>query len=250
MTKHRFFISPENFIDGRVTFPKDLQAQISRVLRLKDGDEVEVLNNRGKAFLVKLALGPDQILFGEIISSRSMDTDPLVQLTLYFGLTQREKVEWILQKGTEVGVSAFQPYLSRRTLAQQEGRAAKHSARWEVILREASEQSGRGRIPQLFSTLKFTDALHASTASNEIVIAAWEDEKEQDLKAALGGSRPASIGLFCGPEGGFDPAEIDLMRIAGVRFFSLGRRILRMETAAMLAPALVLYELGEMAVLK
>ena len=77
MTKHRFFISPENFIDGRVTFPKDLQSQISRVLRLKAGDEVEVLDNQGKAFLVKLAQGPDQILFGEILSSRSVDTDPL-----------------------------------------------------------------------------------------------------------------------------------------------------------------------------
>jgi 16S rRNA (uracil1498-N3)-methyltransferase len=83
-----------------------------------------------------------------------------------------------------------------------------------------------------------------------LVVAAWEEETVQDLKAALGVSRPASIGLFSGPEGGFDPAEIDLMRTAGVRFFSLGKRILRMETAAILAPALVLYELGELSVLK
>ena len=250
MTKHRFFISPENYIDGRVTFPKDIHAQISRVLRLKAGDEVEVLDNQGKAFLVKLAQGPDQIFFGAILSSRSMDTDPLIRLTLYFGLTQREKVEWILQKGTEVGVSAFQPYISRRTLAQQEGSAEKHRARWEAILREASEQSGRGQIPELFPPMKFKDALSASAADCGMVTAAWEDEKVQDLKAALGGNRPASIGLFCGPEGGFDPAEINLMRTAGVQFFSLGKRILRMETAAILAPALVLYELGEMAVLK
>ena len=231
-------------------FPKDLQAQISRVLRLKAGDEVEVLDNQGKAFLVKLARGLDQTLSGEILSSRSVDTEPLVQLTLYFGLTQREKVEWILQKGTEVGVSAFQPYISRRTLAQQAGSAEKHVVRWQAILREASEQSGRGRIPELFPVLKFKEVIKASTASCDLVIAAWEDEKVQNLKTVLGGSRPASIGLFCGPEGGFDPAEIDLMRTAGVQFFSLGKRILRMETAAVLAPALVLYELGEMSVPK
>ena len=135
------------------------------MLRLKAGDEVEALDNQGKAFLVKLAQGPDQILFGEILSSRSVDTEPLVRLTLYFGLTQREKVEWILQKGTEVGVSAFQPYISRRTLAQQAGSAEKHMVRWEAILREASEQSGRGRIPELFPPLKFKDAVKASTAS-------------------------------------------------------------------------------------
>jgi len=250
MTNHRFFIPLKIFINDQVVFPKDLQTQISRVLRLKAGDEVEVLDNQGKAFLVKLAVGPDQTLIGEILSSRSVDTEPLVRLTLYFGLTQREKVEWILQKGTEVGVSVFQPYISHRTLAQGTGNAEKHGVRWQAILREASEQSGRGHIPELFPVLKFKDALKASVASCEFVTAAWEDEIVQDLKAVLAGRRPASIGLFCGPEGGFDPAEIDLMRTAGIQFFSLGKRILRMETAAILAPALVLFELGEMSVLK
>ncbi len=80
------------------------------------------------------------------------------------------------------------------------------------------------------------------------MIAAWEDETIQGLKAALGEKQLSALALFCGPEGGFDPAEIELMRSAGVHFFSLGRRILRMETAAILAPALVLYELGEMSV--
>ena len=249
MTKHSFFISPDNFMDGRVSFPDDLQTQIGRVLRFKVGDEVEVLDNLGSAFQVRLVKNPDQSWFGEVLSTRAVDTGPRVRLALCFGLTQREKVEWILQKGTEIGVSAFQPYISRRTLVQQGGSAEKHRARWEVILREAAEQSGRGRIPELFPPQKFKDALTASTASNSLLIAAWEDETVQDLKTALGGRRPASVGLFCGPEGGFDTAEIALMRAAGVQFFTLGSRILRMETAAILAPALMLYELGEMSVL-
>jgi len=177
-------------------------------------------------------------------------TEPIVRLTLYFGLTQREKVEWILQKGTEVGVSAFQPYISRRTLVQQAGSAEKHQLRWKAILREATEQSGRGRIAELYPPRTFKDALKDATDYCDLVTAAWEDETVQDLKAALGGSNPVSIGLFCGPEGGFDPAEIDLMRTTEVQFFSLGKRILRMETAAILAPALMLYELGEMSVPK
>jgi 16S rRNA (uracil1498-N3)-methyltransferase len=159
-------------------------------------------------------------------------------------------LEWILQKGTEIGISEFQPFISRRTLVQQGERAEKHQARWDAILREASEQCGRGRIPELFRPLKFTDAIKVSLASCGLVIAAWEEETVNDLKAVLGINKPASVGLFCGPEGGFDPVEIDLMHNAGIQFFSLGNRILRMETAAMIAPALVLYELGEMAVSK
>ena len=209
-----------------------------------------MLDNQGNAFLVTLSQNPDKSWFGKIISSLLVNSEPRVKLTLFFGLTQREKVEWILQKGTEIGVSAFQPFISRRTLAQQPDSAEKHRVRWEAILREAAEQSGRGRIPELFSPVKLKDALKNTAASFDVVIAAWEDETIMGFKAALGNQKISSIGLFCGPEGGFDPAEIEFMRTAEVHFFSLGRRILRMETAAILAPALVLYELGEMSVLK
>ncbi len=250
MTKHRFFVPPENIVDGHVSFPVELEAQLSRVLRFQTGDQVEVLDNQGNAFIVQLTQTHGKHWFGEILTYHSVNADPGIWLTLYFGLTKREKVEWILQKGTEVGVSSFQPYISRRTLAQQVDGAEKHLTRWKVILREASEQSGRGRVPEVYLPLKFPDALKTSTSASGLVLAAWEDEPDHHLKSALGVVRPASIGLFCGPEGGFDPAEIDLMRAAGVRFFSLGKRILRMETAAILAPALVLYELGEMTVSK
>ena len=248
MTTHRFFIPPENFKEGRVSFPAELQSQISRVLRLKAGDEVEALDNQGNGCQVRLEQDPEGGWFGKIISTGRVDSDPRVRVTLYFGLTQRDKVEWILQKGTEVGVAAFQPFISRRTLAQQPVSADRHRARWEAILREAAEQSGRGRIPQLFQPVKLKDAVREAIGAHDLAIAAWEDEAKQDIKAALGAQKLSFIGLFCGPEGGFDPAEIDLMRTAGVKFFSLGKRILRMETAAILAPALALYELGEMGI--
>jgi 16S rRNA (uracil1498-N3)-methyltransferase len=250
MTTHRFFISPENFKDDRVNFPADLQAQISRVLRLRAGDEVAALDNLGNSYQARLEQEPDGSWFGKIISSCRVDSDPRIRVTLYFGLTQREKVEWILQKGTEVGVAAFQPFISRRTLAQQPESAEKHHTRWEAILREAAEQSGRGHIPDLLKPVKLKDAIKSAVGENDLTIAAWEDETRKDLKAVLSKQKLSYVGLFCGPEGGFDPAEIDLMQTAGVKLFSLGKRVLRMETAAILTPALVLYELGEMSVLK
>jgi 16S rRNA (uracil1498-N3)-methyltransferase len=250
MTTHRFFISPENFKDDRVNFPADLQAQISRVLRLRAGDEVAALDNLGNSYQARLEQELDGNWFGKIISTCRVDSEPRVSVTLYFGLTQREKVEWILQKGTEVGVAAFQPFFSRRTLVQQPESGEKHHARWESILREAAEQSGRGHIPDLLKPVKLKDAIKSAVGENDLTIAAWEDETRQDLNAVLSKQKLSSVGIFCGPEGGFDPAEIDLMQTAGVNLFSLGKRVLRMETAAILAPALVLYELGEMSVLK
>jgi 16S rRNA (uracil1498-N3)-methyltransferase len=250
VTTNRFFVTAENILDGRVSFPADLQAQIGRVLRLKPGDEVEALDNRGNCFLARLEWGCQGEWVGKIISEKAVDTEPRIGLTMYFGLTGREKVEWILQKGTEVGVAAFQPYLSRRTLVQHTGKAEKHILRWEKILREAAEQCGRGHIPELGPTLKLKDAVRQAVESHDMVITAWVHESKEDLKSVLSGAekRLTSIGLFSGPEGGFDPAEIDLMRAGGVRFFSMGKRILRMETAAILAPALVLYELGDMSI--
>ncbi len=248
MTKHRFFVSPNNIEHGQINFSTDLQSQIGRVLRLKEGEEVEVLDNQGCSYLVHLVQSPEGVMFGKVIYSRKVDPDPGINLTLFFGLSQREKVEMILQKGTEIGLSGFQPYISRRTLPQQPDSVEKHRKRWEAIMREAAEQSGGSRIPILHPAVKLKDAINAAVEARNLIIAAWEDETENVLKTVLGTQKQASIALFCGPEGGFDPVEIGLMRTSGIKFFSLGKRILRMETAAILAPALVLYELGEMAV--
>jgi 16S rRNA (uracil1498-N3)-methyltransferase len=250
MTANRFFIPPENFKDGTVSFPADLQSRIGRVLRLKPGDEVEALDDRGKSYRVGLDHNPDGSWSGRILSVQPVGSEPRVRITLYVGLTQREKMEWILQKGTEVGVASFQPFISRRTLVRQPGKEEKRQTRWITILREAAEQSGRGCIPELFPTVRFEDAVNASVANNDLSVVAWEEEQDQGLHSLLEGRHPASVGLFCGPEGGFDASEIELMRSRGLGSFSLGRRILRMETAAILAPALVLYALGELDILE
>jgi 16S rRNA (uracil1498-N3)-methyltransferase len=250
MTKQRFFIPVENISQGRVIFPPALQSQLSRVLRFKSGAEVEVLDNQGAVFQVRLNYTQSGSWVGEILSSAQAVAEPRVRLALLFGLTQRDKVEWILQKGTEIGVSAFHPFISRRTLSQKSQDNVKRAARWQAILREAAEQSGRGRIPELVPPQNFKQALSVAARDFDLTLAAWEEEAGQDLKNLPSLKKSASIALFCGPEGGFDPLEIALMADSGVQFFTLGRRVLRMETAAILAPALVLYELGEMGLSK
>jgi 16S rRNA (uracil1498-N3)-methyltransferase len=146
-----------------------------------------------------------------------------------------------------MGVGAFQPFISARSLVQDGSIFDRKRERWEAILREAAEQCERGRIPQLRPPLSLSEAVRRAVGEHALTLAAWEDEDQVSLNDALAGFKgDGSLGLFIGPEGGFDASEANSMRAAGLRVVSLGRRILRMETAAVLAPALVLYQLGEM----
>ena len=248
MTRYRFFIPFEKFSGNEVRLPGGVRDQISKVLRLKPGDQVELLDNLGSAYLASLEKDGSGAFFGRILSKGEINTEPRFRLTLYFGLTQREKLEWILQKGTEIGVSIFQPFISRRTLVRKADTAEKRRERWQGILSEAAEQSGRGRIPELGDPLRIEDAIKQSHEENDLTLAACVNEKQSGLDEIILklDKPPQTVGIFTGPEGGFAPEEIDLMREKGVRMFSLGRRVLRMETAAILVPALVLYTLGEM----
>ncbi len=243
---HRFFISPELITARQVTFPNDLAHQIVKVLRLGEGDQVAVLDNSGHVHQVRL--GPDQpgiTLVGEIIATDAVTTEPNCHVSLFFGLSNREKVEWILQKGTEIGVSAFYPFLSSRTLVQSSFATSKKLARWKRIIREASEQSGRGRLPELHQPNELTDCLAHVSVEYPLSLLAWEDAQAEGetLSILLEGFAGRSLALFVGPEGGFSGEEVKLAQKAGCQVVSLGKRILRMETAAMIFPALVLFAL-------
>jgi 16S rRNA (uracil1498-N3)-methyltransferase len=246
MTRHRFFLPPENFSGQSVLLPPAVQNQIVKVLRLNLGDPVELLDNRGNVVLAELIGDGSGGIMARVLESISVKTEPKTFLTLYFGLTQREKLEWMLQKGAEIGVCAFQPFISKRTLVRDKDSARKKRIRWEGILREAAEQSGRGRIPELHDPQDLDQAVTQSLSQNDLTITCWVHERQKSLDEVLTGRKLARIGLFVGPEGGFAPEETEGMVAQRVQMVSLGSRVLRMETAAILAPALVLYQLGEM----
>jgi 16S rRNA (uracil1498-N3)-methyltransferase len=245
---NRFFVNPQAIKVQTVLFPEDVSHQILHVLRLHTDDQVEVLDNTGLIYLVGLKIDPEsRIVNGIILSSQKADTEPDVTVDLYFGMTSRDKMEWILQKGTEIGVSSFQPFISSRTLVQKVDLSPKRQARWERIIREAAEQSHRGKLPVLSSLQKYRDSLATVDYDAQLSLIAWEgfDPGERELKSRLETFSGASIALFVGPEGGFSEEEIDQARSAGCQVVSLGRRILRMETAAIVFPALVLFSLNK-----
>jgi len=248
MSTHRFFIPRDYFNERDIRLPENIQTQVRKVLRLKTGDKMDVLDGSGEVFHTRLVEKDNGELSVEIIGRDWARGEPAVHLTLAVALTQREKFEWILQKGTEIGVSIFQPFISSRTLIQKTSQSGRKEQRWKEILREASEQSGRGRIPQINPILHLEEVLTSVSELPKTTLAAWTDTSQPNLKTALSklGKDFRQLTVITGPEGGFSPEEHEWMRAAGVQPFNLGDRVLRMETAAILAPALVLYELGEM----
>jgi 16S rRNA (uracil1498-N3)-methyltransferase len=179
---------------------------------------------------------------GEAVAKRPSPNEPAIQLTLYQALMKRDKFEWVLQKGTEIGVTHFVPLVTQRSLVQDIDIKESKQLRWQKILTEAAEQSGRGCIPTLHPPQTLAEALAAHPAQRGLI--AWEEAEGLTIRGALaGGERPSQISLFIGPEGGFAAEEVAAAQVAGIQAITLGKRILRAETAALVASALILHEL-------
>lgn len=244
---HRFFINPEQ-VDGLIVrFDGDQAHQIMRVLRLHPGDRVLALDGRGLEFEVVLEeIAPSRVT-GLVARQAAAEGDPAVKLTLYQSVLKREKFEWVLQKGTEIGVSHFVPVITKRSLVREStGLKAEKIDRWRRIIKEAAEQSGRGVLPTIISPVPFTFAA-AEGLGHDCALMAWEEGPKPAIRDALRLRESArDVGLYIGPEGGFDPAEVEEAAFYGVIPVTLGQRILRTETAAIVATAILLHELGEM----
>ena len=250
---HRFFIPPTCIEKAAVYFPMEICRQMSTVLHLRQGERVIVLDNSGLEYEVELEIVAPRSTEGRILSSRTCQGEPRTHLTLYMGLTQREKFEWMLQKCTEVGAAGFVPVVSSRSLVQSPDEARSKTERWQRILQEAAEQSGRGRIPTLAAALRWEDALRQIKAQGQPTLIAWEAEKAMRIPEALAAcglipanpQKTAALAVLIGPEGGYSEEEVRQARAAGLTAVTLGNRILRMETAAVVATALTLHELDD-----
>jgi len=250
---HRFFIPSECIGKDGVSFPEDTARQIRQVLRLRPGEKVIVLDGQGMEYTVLLEIINSEKAWGSLQEERSITGEPALQVILYLSLTQREKFEWALQKCTEAGVSVFVPVITSRTLARDKEQALQKTNRWVRILKEAAEQSGRGLIPVIQAPQILQEAI-AEVQTGKLACAfLWEEEKKVSLNDWLQkqnriqqNTAIKQIGLFIGPEGGYSEEEAAFARNAGIQTVSLGRRILRMETAAVVASALAMNAFGEM----
>ena len=234
----RFFDDPASIVGNSVKFSEGISHQISQVLRLDvHNDEVIVLDGSGAAYLARLNGKSGRIATAEIFDALTDDLELLSEITLCFSLTKREKVEWILQKCTEIGVSCFQPFVSERSVSRTENMDENRRTRWESIIREAAEQSERSKLPTLMEVMSFDELLDKMIGDTHKLIA-YEGADPARTFHQLTLKREPVI-LMIGPEGGFCDEEATRAINAGFQPFSLGKRILRMETACMVASALV-----------
>ena len=240
---HRFFLSPELIQTDHLLFPIETAHQISRVLRLSVGRTIQVLDGLGTEYLVELDYVGEDRVSGKVIDSKKEDTEPKTFVRLLVGLTQREKFEWILQKCTEIGVSDFVPMITSRSLVQSPDGVANKYPRWQKIIREAAEQSHRGIIPNLEPVQLFSEVVKNQLTSETAGLIFWEEEQQTGLKKFLERTSNRQFNLIVGPEGGFTPDEVSLAQRSGYKSVSLGKRILRLETAALFAAGLVIFEL-------
>lgn len=245
---HRFFVDPGCIREGRASVDGAVARQVSQVLRMRAGESIALLDGAGWEYVVTLSSVSPSRLDGDVVSESYLSGEPRVSVTLYQGVMKGEKLEMVLQKGTELGIAAFVPVVCRRSIPRAAGgRAEARLKRWQSIVREAAEQSGRPRIPVVEAPVSLKDALDCARG---VTLMAWEGEQEiglrEALSARLGQARAEGLGLLIGPEGGFEPAEVELAVEMGAVPVSLGRRTLRSETAGLAMAAAVMYEMGEL----
>jgi 16S rRNA (uracil1498-N3)-methyltransferase len=245
--KHRFFVPPERISGHRVLFSAEQAHQLARVLRLRRGAQVRVFDGIGLVDRVVEVVHLGSAAEGRVVGQTPQASEPLTRLVAYPALVPRDKFESVLQKLVEVGVSAVAPVSTARSLVRQPPDEQRRQ-RWQAIMREAAEQSGRGIIPALRPTLPLADALCAAVAEGPALLA-YEGESTLSLAEALstlGEPAPAAVSLFVGPEGGYSVEEVAVARSVGVRLVSLGPRVLRTETASPIFAALVLFHFREL----
>jgi 16S rRNA (uracil1498-N3)-methyltransferase len=246
----RYFVNKDQIVNGRVTIAGDDARHIFRVLRMVPGDNVICCDGTGAAYLVVLERLTEAVVTGRILEPLAGRREAGIHITLAQGLPKGDKMDMIIQKGTEMGVSRFIPVWMERTVVRYDDRKeAKRMERWRRIAKEAAEQAHRDRIPVVEPPVPF-HACISRLSLYDLAILPYEKEATRGLRHLLQEvSDHLSLQNVCvviGPEGGFSEQEVALAEQHGARTVTLGPRVLRAETAGLVVTAAILYHTGEL----
>ncbi len=248
---NRFFVNPSQINDSlqEILIEGEDVKHISKVLRLAEGDKVEVCDGIAYEYIGKInIINKDQIVLS-IEKKDEITTESPVKVILYQGIPKSTKMDLIIQKTTEMGIHAIQPVITDRTVVQfhNEKDKVKKTERWQKIAEEAAKQSKRGIIPQVHNPITYKEALFQSQ-HNQLNIMAYELEKAKGLKAILSAENSSvkELGIWVGPEGGYTEEEVNLAVSNGTLPITLGPRILRTETAGFALLSMIMYEIGDL----
>lgn len=245
----RYFIYPEDMLEDEAFLRGDDAHHLTRVMRASPGDKVIVSNGVDRESAAEvIELAKDAVRL-RLLEDRPMSGEPRTEVWIAQSLPKGDKLETVIQKGTEIGVTAFVPFVSSRTIVQyDEKKESKRLARWRKIAKEAAEQAHRGKVPEVREAIGWKALMKLAQAA-PLAIFCYEKENGQQLKDVLQAApHPADgpILVVIGPEGGFTEEEAEEAERCGCKLSGLGNRILRTETAGLVAASCIMYEYGEL----
>lgn len=248
----KFFVKENQIIDDKISIIGQDVNHIKNVLRLKLEDEIEICNeDKQETYICRIIEIFNEEILCAIKEKKMIKTETNIDVTIFQGLPKAEKMELIIEKCTELGVKEITPVSLKRCVVKlDEKDKVKKIIRWQKIAETAAKQSGRDAI------LKVNNVINIDNVCNlipkyDIVLVAYEDEKDNSLKQELEilkktNKHELKIGVIIGPEGGLEKDEVDILKQAGAKIVTLGRRILRTETAPIVIASILMYEFDEM----
>jgi 16S rRNA (uracil1498-N3)-methyltransferase len=238
-----FFLAPGSLQGDAVTLTGPLASHVAGALRHRTGDHVTVVGDGGRRYRIVLTEATPRCVRGVIVERLPSDHPPRLRVTLAQAVLKGSPMDAVLQKATELGVHHIVPLVTRRTVVRpRDHRRSRQVERWRAIVLEAAQQSERAAIPEVDDPHPFEEWVRSHSPGDDTRILLWERETSRSLREHLAqGPLGDRATLLVGPEGGFDPEEVDFARAAGFVPVSLGRAILRAETAGLTALTILQY---------
>lgn len=241
----RFFVTPDQVGEDKIRIQGSDVNHMKNVLRMRPGEEVMVSDGNNRQYRCRVEDYPDGEAVLAILEAGLVDTELPSRIYLFQGLPKQEKMELIVQKAVELGVCQVIPVQTRRCVVKLDAKkAAKKVQRWQQIAESAAKQAGRGYIPAVSEVMTFQEALAFSETLDIRLIPYELADGMEGTRKILDGIRPGqSVGIFIGPEGGFEKEEVGRAVEAGAMPITLGKRILRTETAGIAVLSILMYRL-------
>lgn len=240
----RFFVEPKELLAERITLSKENAAH-AKVLRLKEGEQVFACDGNGRECLCVVAEINNGEYYLDVLEQRMSAAEAPVRVSVYMAFPKADKLEHVIQKATELGAYEIVTFPSARCVSKPDDKSLKKKLeRWQKIAASAAEQSGRGKIPEVIVLPSFPEALKRASLA-DLPIMFYENEQATTLRMALESKDFQTVSLLSGPEGGLESKEVEMAKSAGLRICTLGKRILRCETAPLCGLSAVMYASGE-----
>lgn len=244
---HHFFVTPQQISGDKIRIEGGDVNHMKNVLRMKLHEKAEISDGESRTYLCEVEAYEEDVAILHILEEMEADTEPASKLYLFQGLPKSDKMELIVQKAVELGVYQVIPVAMRRSVVRlDDKKAAKKADRWNSIAESAAKQAGRSRIPEVTMPLSYNEALKMAEELDVTLLpyelAGGMEVTREVIHQIKSGQ---SVGIFIGPEGGFEPEEVDAAVSMGAKVITLGKRILRTETAGLATLAVLMFELEQ-----